>query len=74
MALINVVGIRNKTELEGRMYIHRQNMIIYMREANHGGGLLQETNSDRNVNGQKQQKQKILPNTLLKDGPLIKYP
>jgi hypothetical protein len=51
MVLMNVVGTRNKTELEGRMFIHRHNRIIYVREANHGGGLSQETNSDRNVNG-----------------------
>jgi hypothetical protein len=74
MALINVVGIRNKRELEGRMYIHRHTRIIYVREANHGVGFSQGTNSDRNVNGQKHQKQKILLNTLPKDGPLIKYP
>lgn len=42
-----------------------------VREANHGGGLSQETNSERNVNEQKHQKQKILLNTLLNDGPLI---
>ena len=53
---MDIVGIRNKTELEGRMFIHRHNRIIYMREANHGGEFSQETNSDRNVNGQKHQK------------------